>query len=66
MKIIQYIFRILMLCAGVPALCSFIHAYAHSSNTVQHCGVYGDLCPAPYKQGYGTGTQHVCQAKVYN
>jgi hypothetical protein len=29
MKIIQYIFRILTLCAGVPALCSFVPACAH-------------------------------------
>jgi hypothetical protein len=29
MKIIQYIFRILALCAGISALCSFIPARAH-------------------------------------
>jgi hypothetical protein len=30
MKIIQYILRILALCAGISALCSFIPVYAHA------------------------------------
>jgi hypothetical protein len=50
------------ICYDLDSICE----NSYSENTVQHCGVYGDLCPTAYKQGYGTGTQHSCIYKKYN
>jgi hypothetical protein len=51
----------------VPTYCyDSVCLNVHSPHIEQHCGVYGDLCPAAYKRGYGSGPLHSCILRVDN